>query len=388
MGQDQESLSEIVFGQLLAHRIVQEAVNPAMFVAPYDRGVELLLAGKPAEMITIKIGPGAMQAAYDAAQATLGGMNLDYVAMLDMAGKKNKLSDRLVNIAKKLRQGDDVDLTEIIEQWNVMNTQAFDMISMWDIQADSEPYIASGWAAVDRHLIGVPKTGLVTVGGSPGVGKTTFLIRLVKSFLHLYMDKIVDIFTLEMPGAEFKYRAVNMCEFTEDEQKRAIVCDQMLTVEEVSSRAARSGDKLGMVVIDFADLMVRGEMSEPEMAKIYLTCYSLAKRLQIPVVLISQLNRNYTGGIPRPTNLRYTSLAEALSWSILMPYNPATSFNSTNDLTLVPVAGRAYLICWKMRGGIQRHDNMPGAICLDWSGAKGWGEDCSDQDWFRLKPYE
>lgn len=387
MSLDHESLSEMVFGQLLNHRVVQEAVRPDMFCAPYNRGVELILAGKPVEMVTVKIGPGAVQAAYDAAQA-IQGSKLDYVTMLELANQKMKLADRLENITKKLRLGDDVDLTEIIEQWNVMNTNVFDMISMYDIVADDEPFIQSGWAAVDRHLIGLPKVGMVTVGGSPGVGKTTLMIQIAKSFLHLYVDKQVAIFTLEMPAAEFKYRAINLREFTEDEQKRAIICDQMLTVEEVSNRAARIGEKLGLVVIDFADLMVRGEMSEPEMAKIYLTCYTLAKRLQIPLILISQLNRNYTGGIPRPTNLRYTSLAEALSWGIWMPYNPMTSFNSTGDTVLVPVAGRAYLICWKMRGGIKNHNNMPGAISLPWSGATGWGEDCEDTDWFGLKPYE
>lgn len=384
---DHESLSEITFGLLLGHKIVQEAVRPEMFATPYDRGVELLLQGKPVEMITIKIGPSAVQAAYDAAQSVLGS-GLDYVTMLEISGAKSKLADKLINIAKKLRLGDDVDLTEIIEQWNVMNDKAFDMISMYDVEADDEPFIQSGWAAIDQHLLGLPRVGMVTVGGPPGVGKTTFIIQLVGSFLRLYLAKLAAVFTLEMPAAEFKYRAINMREFTEDEQKRVILCDQMLTVEEVSNRAARIGDKLGLIVIDFADLMVRGEMSEPEMAKIYLTCYSLAKRLQLPLILISQLNRNYTGGIPRPTNLRYTSLAEALSWGIWMPYNPLTSFNNTGDTVLTPIPGKAYLICWKMRGGIRLHNNMPGAIRLDWNGTTGWGADCTPQDWFVLRPYE
>lgn len=384
---DQESLSEIVFGQLISHKIVQESVRPEMFVPPYDKGVELLKAGKPIEIVTIKVGPLAVQAAYDSVKSVVG-TTLDYVSMLEMAGQKNKLATRLEILSKKLRSGDDVDLTEIIEQWNVMNSNMFDMISMYDIVADEHPFMPSGWNALDRHLIGLPKVGMVTIGGSPGVGKTTLLIRLVKSFLSLYTDKLVAIFTLEMPAAEFKFRAINLCEFTDDEQKRAIICDQMLTVEEVASRAARMGPSLGLVVIDFADLMVRGEMSEPEMAKIYLTGASLAKRLMIPLILISQLNRNYTSGIPRPVHLRYTGLAEALSWGIWMPYNPSTGFNATNDLTLVPIAGSAYLICWKMRGGILRHNGMPGAIVLPWSGAKGWGDDCTNEDWRVLKPYE
>lgn len=381
---DQESLSEIVFGQLLGSKIVRDTVRPEIFVPPFDKGVEMVLADKPKELITIKIGPSAMQAAQMAAESVLGS-KLNYAAMLEISYLQVKLADRLNSLAKKLRQGDEVDLTDIIEQWNVMQGTQFDMVSMYDIQADSEPFIQSGWTAIDRHLVGLPKVGLLTIGGSPGAGKTTLLIHLVKSFLHLYLDKLVAVFTLEMPAAEFKYRAIGLHEFSDDEQKRCKICDQVLTVEEVAQRAAKVGEKLGLVVIDFADLMVHGDMSEPEMAKIYLTCYSLAKRLKIPVVLLSQLNRNYTGGVPRPIHLRYTSLAEAVSWGIWMIYNPYTEFHATDDSLLPPLTDKSYILAWKMRGGIQRHDNKPGAISLGWTGATGWADDCEETDWFILK---
>lgn len=381
---DHTSLSEIVFGLAINNRILIETARSEIFCTPYDKGMELLLSGKSRENITIKIGPGAMQAAQMAAESILGSKE-DYVSMLETAYERTRLADRLAILSKRLRQGDEVDLTEIIEQWNVMQGNQFDMVSMDQIASDEHPFIQSGWAAIDRHLVGLPKTGLLTVGGSPGSGKTTFMIRLFKSFLHLYVDREVAIFTLEMPAAEFKFRAITMHEFTEEEQKRCKICDQVLTVEEVASRAAKLGEKLGLVCIDFADLMVQEDVSEPQMAKIYKTCATLAKRMKIPVVLLAQLNRNYTGGLPRPTHLRYTSLAEAVSWGIWMTYNPFTEFHVCDDTLLPPLSDKGYIIGWKMRGGIQRHNNQPGAIALGWSGEQGWAEDCENTDWFVLK---
>jgi hypothetical protein len=107
--------------------------------------------------------------------------------------------------------------------------------------------------------------------------------------------------------------------------------------------------------------------------------------LKIPVVLLSQLNRNYTGGLPRPIHLRYTGLAEAVSWGIWMTYNPYTEFHACDDSILPPLTDKGYILAWKMRGGMQRHDNKPGAICLGWNGATGWAEDCEQTDWFLLK---
>jgi replicative DNA helicase len=51
--------------------------------------------------------------------------------------------------------------------------------------------------------------------------------------------------------------------------------------------------------------MIQNETSESEMANIYLVQSRMAKQMMCPVILMAQLNRNYTGGLPRPNHLRY-----------------------------------------------------------------------------------
>jgi hypothetical protein len=130
-----------------------------------------------------------------------------------------------------------------------------------------------------------------------------------------------------------------------------------------------------MIGVDFADLMiVDEENSEAAMANIYRIMAQMAKSMRLPVFLLSQLSRGYTGGLPRPNHIRYTSLAEALSWQILMLYNPNTDWSEESGKVDLPrEAGKGYILAWACRGGFRNHDG-PGAIEVDWDGGSGWGK--------------
>jgi len=193
----------------------------------------------------------------------------------------------------------------------------------------------------------------------------------------VHTDKVACMFTLEMPSAEFVNRAFEINNISKAVQERFLIDDRVMPVEDIANEASKYNERVGIVGIDFADLMIKHETSESEMANIYLTLASLAKRLHCPVVLLSQLNRQYVGGLPRPTYLRYTSLAESVSWDIWMLYNPNTDFHTgTDEGTLPSVDELGYLLSWKQRGGWQRNFSGPCAIQMRWDGAYAWGDEC------------
>ena len=382
---DWESLSEVVFGLLLKGKITADACRPEMFCEPYEKGVELYKQGhNEVEYMVARLGISPVQACIEAANQ-VNGNKFDFVGMLETAHLRTVVANQLEIAIRKLRKGEEVEFAEIVEKFSLLDGGIADLIPMDQIVPEEMPFQPTGWQAIDDTLGGIPKSGLITVGGSPGAGKTTFFIRLMKEYLTTNPQKLGLTFTLEMPGAEFVARALDITKFSKDLQKRHLICDGMLSIEELANKASKYKGDAGLICIDFADLLIKRETSESEMANIYLTCASLAKRMGIPVILLSQLNRNYVGGLPRPTYLRYTSLAEALSWNIWMLYNPNTDFHTGDDEgALSAIDGMGYLLSWKQRGGwrVDQHEG-PGAAQIAWTGKEGWGDTC--EGWFKLK---
>lgn len=216
---------------------------------------------------------------------------------------------------------------------------------------------------------------------------TTFAIKLGKSFLREHKDKQVYFATLEMMADEWKgrYNTIDNDPATENDIcTRFLVNAKPMTLPEIIDEAATI-DNLGMVLIDFVDLLVQDDASEVEMSTIYKKSMMAAKNLRCSIVLLSQFSRTYTGGIPRPSNLRYTGLAEALGYCVFTLWNPAGDFHAERDEDKLPVVeGCAYIIAWKMRGGFRAHlDDSPGAILVPWTGKNGWDE--NSKLWISLK---
>jgi hypothetical protein len=115
---------------------------------------------------------------------------------------------------------------------------------------------------------------------------------------------------------------------------------------------------LGMIGIDFADQLVQGEIDESKMGAVYKASAALGKRMKVPVWLLAQYNRIYTGGLPRPRHVRYTSLSEALSWMILMLYMPAMSFNDEKSNKCFPIIMMRLLLCWKCGVASTKHGDL------------------------------
>jgi replicative DNA helicase len=373
---DWESLSEMTFGLLLKGKITSDAVRSDLFCEPYAHGVNLYKEGhNEVEYLIARLGITPIQAAMEASNQ-INGNKFDCVGMLERAYLQSQLAGRLENSAKKLRRGEDVEFAQIVEQFNLLDNRQNMLVPMSEITPIPAKFQLCGWDAIDTVLGGLPESGLVTVGGSPGAGKTSFLIKLITNFLTVHPEKMAAMFTLEMPSPEFVNRAFEIHEVSKDVQKRFLIDDRIMPVEDVANEAMKYNTQIGIVGVDFADLMIKNETSESEMATIYLTLASLAKRLHCPVILLSQLNRQYVGGLPRPTYLRYTSLAESVSWDIWMLYNPNTDFHTGADEgTLPTVDEMGYLLSWKQRGGWRREFPGPAAIQLAWDGQYAWGSE-------------
>lgn len=376
--------SEIVVGQLLENKIAKNCVRADLFFPPYDDVVTEILKGDlQIEDIIEKVGFTPIQTCLDAIHSLNGLGEKNWVKLLEKSKASYTAGQKLEKISKKLLRGEEINWSDIsVVAEKAQAGVGGDFIPLSQIKADVSPFVPSGWKIHDEHLVGLPAAGLIVVGGQPGVGKTTHLIKMASEFVRFHKDKKVSIFSIEMSGEELRTRFDEIGGWTTEEADRILTNDFPVNADEVVNKCA-TVDGLGLILIDFIDMMVK-DNSESEYSKVYLSLALGAKALHCPIVAYAQFVK-YENGIPKPKHLRYTKMAEALSWMILMLYNPNTDFTSTDEDELLPCQkGAAYIIVWKIRGGYRNHlQDSPGAIMLAFRGDTGWGSGKSK--WFSLR---
>lgn len=380
-----QSVSEIVCGLVISNKLSSSAVRTELLFPPYDEVVKLYKSGiTETEALIERVDLGPVQASLEAVKSLNGLSGSDWLSILDNTYMKYNMGIRLEKLGKKMQRGDDVDVAEVRHVANQFGKGKTGRTKLSEVQSVELPFILTGWKALDTHLMGIPEAGLIVIGGDSGVGKTTFMRDLSKSFVRTHPDKKAAIYSLEMflPEIATRYREPKGMP-KELEERIEINCDP-LSMEEVVSDASEI-DNLGLVMIDFADMMIKGEISEGKMSEIYLTAHYAAKQLHVPIVLFCQFSKAYQGGLPRPAHIRWTAMAEKLAWMILMLYRPAEDYHAEEDDAKLPVISDiGYIIAWKIRGGFRAHkDDSPGAIQLPFDGEKGWSK--GEGKWFSLR---
>jgi hypothetical protein len=382
--------SEIVCGLILTKKLSISSVRAEVLIPPYSDIIKLMKKGIiETEDLIEQVGLSPVQASLEAVKSMNGLGDKNWVKILEDTAMNYDAGAKLEKFGKRLQQGDNVDWAAIKTiSHNAMENTGGDFIPLSEIEAGEVPFKKTGFTAIDYHLGGFPLVGQVIVAAPPGTGKTTFMIGLASCWVKKHIEDVVAIFTLEMMKEEIAMRFNEVATLTDKDRERIQISDAIITPEEVIAKASTI-EHLGLVCIDFADLLIRGETTESTMAHIYRTFMLGAKQLGCPVVLLSQLNRGYSGGVPAPNDIRYTGLAEALGWMILMLYNPEADWFGEEDVDnkgLTIRSGYAYVICWKIRGGFRgiHKDDGPGAVQLQFKGDKGWRTDSNGQ-WFSLR---
>lgn len=374
-----ESVSEIVSGMVLLERLDPNAVNPQDLHPPYGEIIPLCRDGKSRPEILDAIGFTPWDTAVNAAKKVNGEVSpLEWVKILEKTASKAMGASALERVVKAWGRGEEVDIGQALQAINMVDSNYRDLTPMSDVDPQKAKWVRTGYHPIDEFIGGLPDSSLTIVGASPGVGKTTFALRVARSMIQKHPKKSVAIFTLEMTMAQITSRVLELDdELTMEERSRILMSENSYSVHEVYAIASRAAahDKLSLIVIDFADLMVKGEQSEATMGVIYINLTALAKKTGVPVLLVSQLNREtYRGGIPKINHLRYSGLAEATAALIILIYNPHTIVaDYSADTTVLPtVPGCGYLIVGKSRFGFRK--GGPGGIQVEWDGLAGWGE--------------
>ena len=191
--------------------------------------------------------------------------------------------------------------------------------------------VPTGFFDLDRMTSGMQAGDLLVLAARPSMGKTALAINIAEH-VALHEDLPVAVFSMEMGASQLAIRIVGSIgridqgrlrtgKLIDDEWPRlsdaierlktvSLSIDETpgLTTSELRAsarRLARSCGKLGLVVVDYLQLMSGsgggdGENRATELGEISRGLKMLAKELQCPVIALSQLNR----GVEQRTDKR------------------------------------------------------------------------------------
>jgi hypothetical protein len=376
---DWREVSEINFGRLIKGDITPTRFHKNMFFPPYDRGFDIYTMGGDKGSIVKEIGLDHYQSSlYARAELNGAGDDVDWADLLEKSAARWQASEELERIAKKLKDNEEPDWSKIHTiSANAQAGMAGKFISLDDVWYDEpeENWQESGIKFIDYWIGGWPKYGLFTIGGRAKSGKTTFTMSAIVGYVKKNPDKNVVVYTIEMFVQQFKDRLKELeisGLLTSDERKRILLCEHPVNPEEAISWASAIPD-VGIIFIDYADLMIPGEVTEPKMTAAYRTLTNGSKQLRTAIGLVAQFSRGYQGGIPRPYHIRYTGIAEAAVVLQLMLYVPFTDSFEPKETEILPVYTDAgYVIKWFSRYKTNREAGMPHAILVPFDEAAGW----------------
>ena len=235
----------------------------------------------------------------------------------------------------------------------------------------------TGFVDLDRMTSGMHGGELIIVAGRPSMGKTAFSMN-IGEYVAVEYGLPVAVFSMEMPGTQLTMRMLGSIgrldqhrmrtgrltdedwpKLTHAVQKMSeaqLFIDETggLNPMELRSRArrlARQCGKLGLIIVDYLQLMSgssAGENRATEISEISRSLKSLAKELDVPVIELSQINRGLEqrpNKRPVMSDLRESGAIEQDADVILFIYRDEV-YNPDS-----PDKGTAEIIIGKQRNG-------------------------------------
>ncbi|MFQ5517351.1 MAG: replicative DNA helicase [Acidimicrobiia bacterium] len=205
--------------------------------------------------------------------------------------------------------------------------------------------LSTGFDKLDEYLGGLQKGNLIVIAARPALGKTSLALNIAQNIAQ--EGKKALVFSLEMSAQEIAARLLAAVAKVDSRVFRSgivgnpdrqaevfkrlndaanklfhmnILIDESPapTVTEIRAkcrRQAHSDDGLDLVVVDYMQLMdssQRGENRQQEIAEISRSLKLLAGELKVPIIAVSQLNRQpaQTHRRPQLSDLRESGAIE------------------------------------------------------------------------------
>lgn len=220
---------------------------------------------------------------------------------------------------------------------------------------NQEKGISTGFYDLDKTIRGLRKGDMIIVAGRPSMGKSSFVANVATNVA--LNGNVVCYFSLEMTSVSIVQRMIfGMIGHSEQEIANDMKSDTPSVIPKVfevqpqiddmkfylnestsvtvnkiileCKKIAALEGHVDLIVIDYLGLIqseVKSATRNQEVAEISHSIKRLAKDLDVPVILVSQLNRNSEGRAdhtPMMADLSESGALEADADVVLFPYRP------------------------------------------------------------------
>lgn len=215
---------------------------------------------------------------------------------------------------------------------------------------DKEKYVGAktGFSGLDTITSGLNKSDLIIIAARPGMGKTSFAMNIASNVAR-HNNKQIVIFSLEMSSEQLATRLLSTEAKIDSKRFRSgripnedwiklatsagylsnlpmLIGDSGgITVQQMKAKLRRVKN-LGLVVIDYLQLMESTSKSDNRVvvvSEITRQLKLMARELDVPVILLSQLSRNpdqRTDKRPQLSDLRESGSIEQDADIVLFLY--------------------------------------------------------------------
>ncbi len=237
--------------------------------------------------------------------------------------------------------------------------------------------VPTGFADLDSKTSGFQAGDLIIIAGRPSMGKTALALNIGE---HVALDQgmPVAVFSMEMGASQLALRMLSSVGKLDQQRLRTgrlqdedwprltsaiqkmheapLYIDETAAMTSIDLRArarrlARTCGRLGLIIVDYLQLMSAssaGENRATEISEISRGLKALAKELAVPVVALSQLNRTVETRVdkrPVMSDLRESGAIEQDADVILFIYRDEVYNPDTTDKNI------AEIIIGKQRNG-------------------------------------
>jgi replicative DNA helicase len=232
------------------------------------------------------------------------------------------------------------------------------------------PGLLSSFSDLDAITQGFHNSDLIIIAGRPSMGKTAFSLTLAKNIATKFSLKVI-FFSLEMTKQQLLYRLLSTETSISHTKLRTgrvsreewicinetinklsdlslyIEDTPTITVSEIYFKIKRLKQEkekpLGAIFIDYLQLLEDVEKNEnrvQELSKITRSLKKLARELDIPIIVMSQLSRNVetrTNKRPMLSDLRESGSIEQDADVVMMLYRDEYYNKNTTEKNIIEI---------------------------------------------------
>ena len=218
------------------------------------------------------------------------------------------------------------------------------------LEEDEPNEIPTGFYAIDDLIVGLSPGALYIIAGRPGLGKSSLALNIARNVAERGIK--VGLISLEMGCDEVALRLLSdVADVPGDKMRKRVLEEEDLKDLAFAREHIRSNmniyindageskmdalvariksmvikEKLGIIILDYLQLMESTGTRWEEVSKMSRSLKMLAKDLKIPVVALSQLNREVEKrpkGIPMLADLRESGSIEQDANVVMLLHRP------------------------------------------------------------------